>query len=124
MLCKADYFLTPNEQRQKEELGELMLRCYVRLASKAVRDGEFLFRTRPKMHILHHIVLSKRKLNPFKVVSCWMDEDGVKRWMRVAKGTRKRTLATNVLKRFLLGLRTRLKEASRELSSKNHRATN
>ena len=37
-----------------------------------------------------------------------MDEDSVKRWMRVKRQVHKRTATENVLRRFLLGLRANL----------------
>ena len=115
-MAHGDMFLSDAEMKNKKEMGETMLTAYLRLAEHAVGHRLNLYRTRPKMHLLHHVALCQRRLNPFKL-ACWMDEDGVKKWMRLSKAVHKRTWGDNILKRFMLGLRTRLDKALQELRS-------
>lgn len=68
--------------------GENFVKCYIWLAqSKAVNGDATFFRARPKLHIFHHIALNLRTgtFNP-KSVSCFSDEDYVRRICSIASG--------------------------------------
>jgi len=102
-------FLTELEEQNRLALGKLSTVSYAALAAKAVEEKQFLFRLRPKYHLWHHLTFDVRrsKLN-CNIHATWMDEDSVKRWMRVKRQVHKRTATENVLRRFLLGLRANL----------------
>ena len=105
LLHAAKEFLEPAEQDQRVIMGQLFLNTYVRLASKAVADNKKLWRTRPKLHMFHHIVLQRRQSMRNPVMnSCWMDEDAIKRFFKIKKTTHKRQASFNCLRRWLLGL--------------------
>ena len=54
------------------------------------------------------------RLNPAHL-SCWMDEDSIKRTMRIKKMVHKRTATQRCLERYKLGLLAKLKEAETKL---------
>ena len=93
-------------------VGKLMMRLYVRMARNALDRNLKLFRCRPKLHILNHIVEDCRpsRLNPAHL-ACWMDEDNIKRVMHVKKAVRKRVATQRCLERYKL----RLKDAEPKL---------
>lgn len=109
LVTKSGMFLNPLEEENRLALGKLMITTYASLASQAVERKQFLFRLRPKFHLLHHVTIEKRasNLNP-NHHSTWMDEDSVKRWMRVKRLVLKKTATENVLRRFVLGCRASL----------------
>ena len=86
MLAHSSMHLTESQQRQKTILGSIYMNCYMTLAQGAVADGKKLWRVRPKIHLLHHCILEDRasRLNPH-FNATWMDEDFIKRTMRVKK---------------------------------------
>ncbi|CAK9016362.1 Uncharacterized protein SCF082_LOCUS13147 [Durusdinium trenchii] len=110
VMSKAGMFMTNDEWRHKIHVGHLFLCSYLQLASRALQRGERLWRLRPKFHLLWHVVHEHRssQLNP-TVNSTWMDEDAMKRWMRITRMTHKRTAAIRTLQRFLLGLPAKLR---------------
>lgn len=116
LLHHADTFLTPQEQEQKMIIGQLFLQTYVSMASKAVASNKKLFRTRPKLHLYHHIVISNRasRVNP-TLGSTWMDEDAIKRFFRVKKRTHRRQATLNCLRRWLLGLPEQMRKCMNQL---------
>ena len=86
MLTHAPMHLTDSQQLQKTVLGDLFMTMYMSLAQRAVVERKKLWRVRPKIHLLHHMVLEDRpsRLNPH-YMSTWMDEDFIKRTMRIKK---------------------------------------
>ena len=102
-------FLTELEEENRLTLGKLCTTSYAALAANAVQGKRFLFRLRPKYHLWHHLAIDVRasKLN-CNIHATWMDEDSVKRWMRIKRQVHRRTATENVLRRFLLGLRANL----------------
>lgn len=109
LLAKSGMFLTDLEEQNRLALGQLMISSYAALAAEAVQQKKFLFRLRPKFHLLHHLTIDVRASNlNCNVHATWMDEDAVKRWMRIKKMVHKRTATQNVLQRFALGIRANL----------------
>ena len=98
-------FLTELEEENRLRLGHIMISSYASLAAASVEKKEWLFRLRPKFHLLQHCTIDVRpsNLNP-NVASTWVDEDAIKRWMRIKRCVHKRTASENVLNRFLLSL--------------------
>lgn len=102
---KADLFLDDHQQRQKVIIGNLFISLYLSLASRALEQGKRLWRIRPKFHLFHHRVIEDRpsRLNPHATAT-WLDEEWIKRTMKVKKKTHKRTATEKCLKRWLLAL--------------------
>ena len=105
LLNSAPHYLSQEEQTNKEFFGQLFMKCYVKLAKDSLRERKRLWRLRPKLHILHHIFRScpPSRLNPNKY-STWVDEDGLKRLMKVLRMADARTAPSRLLERFLLKL--------------------
>ena len=112
LLSRSDTFLTELQEYHKRVVGEIFITSYMRLAAASVGRGEMLWRTRPKLHLLHEMVLEQKPshLNP-NTASTWMDEDWVKRVMKVKKGVHRRTATESCLRRCLLGLPGKMLEA-------------
>ena len=114
LVTKCGYFETPLEEQNRLTLGAIMVNTYVSLAADAVQRKQFLYRLRPKFHLVCHIASDVRasKMN-VNAMSTWMDEDAVKRWMRLKKMVHRKTASESVLRRFLLGLRANLNRGLR-----------
>jgi hypothetical protein len=109
LLSKSGMFLTELEEQNRLVLGRLMIVSYIALSADAVEKKKYLFRLRPKFHLLEHLSCDVRpsRLN-CNIHATWMDEDSVKRWMRIKRMVHKRTATENVIRRFVLGLRANL----------------
>lgn len=107
MLMTTSRFLSDQEMEHKRVIGMVFLKTYVKLAGEALEARQRLWKIRPKFHILTHMVLCERKLN-VHWTSCWMDEDAVKRFMRITKKTHKRRATDRCLNRWLLALKPKL----------------
>lgn len=107
---EAGMFLTEEEVQQKQLLGEAFVRVYVKCAAENINQR--LYRMRPKFHLWHHLLEESRpsRLNP-RHTSTWMDEDWVKRVMKVTRNTHRRTSTQMCLRRWLLGLNTKFESA-------------
>lgn len=106
VLAKSEgYFLTEEENKQVHVLGDLFCDTYLRLAHGAVQQGQRLYRTRPKLHLLQHMFCLETpgRLN-LQRYSTWMDEDANKKFMRINRATHRATAAQRVLQRWLLGI--------------------
>ena len=116
MLAHADMFLTEQQQCHKEVVGSIFLSMYISLAGRSLHLRERYWRTRPKFHLLDHVIKERRasRLNA-DVNSTWMDEDWVKRVMRTKKGTHKRTACEKSLRRWILGLGPKMVDALSKL---------
>lgn len=78
VLHKSGRFLTPEEQEHRVVVGDLFLKVYTKLAAKAVAEKQKLWRTRPKFHMLWHLVFQERQSEHNPIMgSCWMDEDAI-----------------------------------------------
>ena len=107
ILCNGGHFLTSLEQNNVQLVGLMFVRCYLLLARQALNDNRKLYRIRPKFHLLHHCFRST-----FATTSCtnhgayatWMDEDSLKKLMKVMNETDKRTAERRLLQRWLLSL--------------------
>ena len=86
--ANAGMFMLDQEVLHCQVVGQIFVRLYFDLAAKALQNRKWLFRVRPKTHLLHHLCLEKRQsnYNPFWN-STWMDEDMIKRVMKVKKMT-------------------------------------
>lgn len=115
----ASTFLSDYQQRHKKVMGELFVRLYLSLAIRALDEGKQLWRIRPKFHLFHHLVIEDRpsRQNPH-ATSTWLDEEWIKRTMRVKKKTHQRVATEKCLKRWLLGLPTKLVQTLDKLERK------
>ena len=119
-MCNAGHFLTSLEQNNVREIGLLFVRCYLRLAREALDDGRKLFRVRPKFHMLHHCfrsVFSETSRTNHGAYSTWMDEDALKKLMKVMKLTDKRTVDRRLMQRWLMQLPQTWREARKTIKS-------
>ena len=115
LLHGAGWFLDPEEQEQKEIIGDLFMKTYVGLASQAVQAGKKMWRTRPKLHLCHHMLLEQRasRRNPL-LGGTWMDEDFIKRVFRVKSRVHKRTATLNCLRRWVMALPVQIRKVFKD----------
>ena len=104
MLSSADHFLDSNEMECKRVVGMIFLKTYLKLAAESLDQRKQLWRIRPKYHMLTHLVLCERRYNPHWS-STWMDEDALKRFMRIKRKTHRRTATARILQRWMLSLK-------------------
>ena len=104
-LAKAGRWLSVEEQELKECYGALFMRSYVELANSSLERRRRAYRLRPKLHLWHHILKESRpsRINPH-VFSTWMDEDALRKMMKIHRITDKKTAQKRLLQRILLGL--------------------
>ena len=105
LLAKGGDFLSVDEHQNKLFFGQMFMRSYINLAHSALHQQKRLYRLRPKLHMLHHAFQSNAasRLNPNKF-STWLDEDCLRRLMKVLRMIDGRTAPTRLLERFLLAL--------------------
>ena len=105
MSNSTGFFLSEEEARQIQIMGELFCDVYLRLANAAILEGKKLFRTRPKFHLVQHAFMTRKKSNlNLHRYSTWLDEDANRRFMRVNRCTHKATAGQRVLECWLLGI--------------------
>ena len=105
LLQAGGRFLNPEEQQNKETFGQLFMTAYVHMARVSLGARKKLFRLRPKLHILHHVFKSRPRsgLNPWNF-NTFMDEDALKKLMKVLRMADVRSAPERLLQRFLLKL--------------------
>ena len=102
-------FLTDNEVQHVQIVGGLLIRCYLELAQEAVNNRVRLWRVRPKFHLLVHLQ-SEARASRYNATfaSTWMDEDAVKRFMKIKKKVHRLQAPDRVIRRWLLNLRDKM----------------
>ena len=102
-LAHGSIFLTEEESETAYVTGFMFIQSYLALAQSSLMASELLFKTRPKLHFLLHLVEDlKAKTcirNPF-YDSTFADEDWVKHALALKKRMSFRTCSLNILKRF------------------------
>ena len=113
---RAGMFLTDHQQQHKTIIGTLFVTLYISLASRSLEQRKRLFRIRPKFHLFHHRAIEERpsRQNPHASAT-WLDEEWIKRTMKVKKKTHRRTATEKSLKRWLLALPQKLGQALHKL---------
>ena len=105
IMANGGRWLTRDEQNNKEIFGALFMRSYIRLARQSIADRTRLYRMRPELHILHHMLMfSPRSRLNNHAYATWMDEDFLRKAMKVHANTDPRGASLRVLQRYLLGL--------------------
>ena len=102
-LAHGSIFLTPEESETAYVTGVMFIRSYLALAQESLMVPELLFKTRPKLHFLLHLVEDMKAKtcirNPF-YDSTFVDEDWVKHALALKKRMSFRTCSLDILKRF------------------------
>lgn len=110
VLYNANWFLTDTERFQVKTMGGLFIRMFLQLATEAVDSQRFLFRIRPKFHLMQHILFCRRKINCAKY-STWMDEDFLRKVARTMKLTPGVTTQERTLQRWLMAIPESLRKS-------------
>jgi len=116
-LDRSDWHLAEWEADHAVKYGLRYIRAYKVLIAMALRQGVCRWKSRPKLHYIHHSVLliASSRLNPMWH-TCFMDEDFMGKIVKLAGGCHRSTAAHRVLQRWLqlLGVRwTRIGAATR-----------
>ena len=112
----GEVFLTPDEVQHAQVVGALFVRTYLELAGEAVNNRVWLWRLRPKFHLLVHLQSELRasRYNP-TYGSTWMDEDAMKRFMKIKSKVHKLQAADRVIRRWLLSLRSKMEKVMEKI---------
>lgn len=97
------FFLTPAEKNTAATLWNIYASTFLRLAREAVENHKLLWRVRPKMHLIQHLMDWPRMVNP-SMYSCWMDEDWLRKISRTLKLSAVATAQKRVLQRWLMAI--------------------
>ena len=116
LMYSAGLFLTQNEKENLKVLGNAFLSLYVSLAKGAMDSNKLLWRIRPKFHMMNHLFVSHRGINP-AAYSTWMDEDYLKKVGKTLNLTSIRTAQKRFLQRWCLSIPRHLE---RSLNSKEN----
>ena len=103
LMYSADRYLTLDEKNNLKELGGLFVRTYLHLACEARRNLQYLWRVKPKLHLLCHIFQSARVINQARY-STWLDEDFLKKVGRTLRLSPVKGAQHRMLQRWLLSL--------------------
>ena len=107
-------FFTVEQATQIQTLGQAWLEVYLRLHVQHKLLGGCVFRLfnpRPKLHMFQHLLLGCHGLKNPAAAMTWMDEDWLKRILRLTKAVHKRTAAVNTLLRWCAGIKPHLEAA-------------
>ncbi len=102
-LYGAGFFLTAREKTTVKTVGSVFVQAFLGQCCKAAENRQYLFRCKPKLHLLDHIVKSRRMVN-FAKYSTWMDEDFLKRIARTLRLTASRTSQLRTLQRWIMAV--------------------
>ena len=99
----AKPYLSANERVESVELAEAFIDAYTRLAARNLSLERLLYRIRPKLHYVAHLIHDVRTsgLNP-EAVACWLDEDHMKWLATIAASLHAKTASLKLAKRYLL----------------------
>ena len=111
VLTHGGRFLTNEEIQHKCCIGDVFCRIYMTLASRAMTARRFLWRVRPKFHLLQHVLLDQSCFN-VTYMSTWLDEDFLKHAMAIKKKVHRKTATRRTLERWLAGLPSYFEHAS------------
>ena len=103
LMYSAGLFLTPHEKENLKVLGNGFLSLYISLAKKAMDSNQLLWRVRPKLHLVNHVLFSHRWANP-AAYSTWMDEDYLKKVGKTLNLTSVRSAQKRLLQRWCLSI--------------------
>lgn len=103
LMYQADWFLTASEKRTLEHVGTFFNQVYVMMANRAINEHKLLWRVIPKQHMMCHVFMSKRWVNPAKY-STWMDEDFLKKSGKVLGLTAIKHSQQRLLERWLMNV--------------------
>ncbi|CAK9083364.1 Uncharacterized protein SCF082_LOCUS39572 [Durusdinium trenchii] len=110
VLYTAGWFLSQEQLLQVRTLGSVFVRVYLGLASEAIAANNWVWRMRPKFHLLHHVFFSRRCVNSGEF-AIWMDEDYLKKASRTLRVTSLSTAQGRFLERWLLALPESLRKS-------------
>ena len=105
VLAEAGHFLEQCEKEHLRVVGHLFCKTYLKLAWGSLQEGKRLWRMRPTWHLLQHVFRCQylSGVNP-RWYATWIDEDSLKKFMRVNRLTHRSTAAVRVLQRWLLSV--------------------
>ena len=104
-LSQASVFLDVDEQETAYNAGVVFIRSYLDLAVQSLQAGQLLFKARPKLHFLIHLVedmapSNQQCRNPF-FDATFVDEDWIRHAMAAKKKMAHSTSSLNILRRFM-----------------------
>lgn len=112
MLCFPQPPVSKDQRKARttHESGMHFLKCYSKLATKALSLQRPLFVFKPKLHYFHHVLTDinltlangGKPLNPL-AYSCAMAEDFIGAASRISRRVSARTTQLRVLQRYLAG---------------------
>ena len=104
------WFLSEEQQSRVRTLGSICLRMFYKLANQSLERNEYLWRCRPKLHLLAHLFKCHRTVNCARC-STWMDEDFLKHISKTLKLVASTTAQKRILERWLLAMPQHLSRA-------------
>lgn len=108
VLCGSGQFLTMLQKQHVNIVGDGFLRLYISLCHVQPQTWYM----RPKFHLLWHMIHDPMLRPSGRNTSwdcTWMDEDFVKKTMRILKGCHRRTAQAVVLQKYLVLMQGKLK---------------
>ena len=110
ILYSGSWYLTEQDRSRIGTLGSVFMRVYLKLANDAVSQSKFMWKCRPKLHLLAHTFRCHRKVNPAKY-STWMDEDWLRKVSKTLRLVDCNTAPKRILQRWLLTLPLQLQRS-------------
>ena len=102
-------FLSGHELTQVRTLGRVFITVYLKCARAALDANQMLWRCRPKLHLLAHLLSPRISCNPARF-SRWMDEDFLKKIGKTLRLVDSTTAQQRILQRWLLAIPLHLKQ--------------
>lgn len=114
VLYNAGRFLDAQERETVRVLGRIFCQLYLNKASEAIQNSVFLWKVRPKMHLLVHICECRSGFLNASFYATWLDEDWLKQISRTMRLTSVKTTQVRVMERWLLSIPYNLKQVRLE----------
>ena len=64
IMYSGPWYLTEGDRSRIRTLGSVFMRVYLKLATEALSQNKFLWKCRPKLHLLHHIFRCHQRITP------------------------------------------------------------
>ena len=103
ILYHGPWYLSNEDCARVRTLGQVFMKVYMTLATRALRENVMMWRCRPKLHLLQHIFRCHRRINAAKYAT-WIDEDWLKKVSKTLKLVNATTAQERILQRWLLAV--------------------
>ena len=114
VLDVAGRWLTDQQIAEAQHAGMLFLKCYGKLAERALARGVKLWKCKPKLHYMHHHILDlSNSWNP-RYSHAFLEEDFLGKVARLGRRCHRKSVSLRFLQRYIMLQATRWQRRRRK----------